>query len=290
MDRKKNSNETLEAWVLRFEASESLEKKFSAETFRARQVDLRRLKRFFTDLDALNESNWRKFCLQLHESLKPRSVARAHSSYAVFFRFLEAQTAQTRFLKLARPKIAKPQSLPKALSFDEVLLILEKTSHPETRDLLEFLYATGCRISEACELEWKNVDFSREQIRVLGKGRKERELPLAGPIKDKLVARAKAAEGKSKYVFCSPRDPLSPLDPRQARRLIRKAALEVSMGKHVHPHLFRHSIATHLLDEGADLRFIQELLGHKSLSTTQKYLSTSRARLAKVFDQCHPRA
>lgn len=278
--------QSLEGWVKAFEESQKLQKKFSLETFRARRVDLQRLLDFFRSLSEISPQNWRKFCLHMHEKLKARSLARAHSTYSSFFRFLEEQTGDRRWRRLERPKIKIPPHLPKILSFDEILHLLREDLETESLDLLEFLYGTGCRISEACGLQWKDVDFSRKLIRIFGKGRKERMIPLAGPLEERLRAREKV----SHYVFPSPRDPQKALQPRQARRFLRKITLEKGIAKRVHPHLFRHSLATHLLDQGADLRFIQELLGHKSLSTTQKYLASSRTRLIQVFDKCHPRA
>jgi site-specific recombinase XerD len=170
------------------------------------------------------------------------------------------------------------------LSFDEVLSVLQAPG--SLGNLLEFLYATGARISEACQLKWTDVDFSRSIIHLYGKGRKERIVPLAGKIEGCL----KKMKQEGHYVFASKRDANKPLNPRQVRREITEFCKRAKFHKHVYPHLFRHTVATHLLDEGADLRFIQELLGHASLSTTQKYLSVSKQKLMETFDKAHPRA
>lgn len=183
------------------------------------------------------------------------------------------------------------QRLPKTLSYDEIHRILK--SQGQVGLLLEFLYATGARISEACALEWKAVDFSQGWIRLYGKGRKERVVPLSEVLKMRLQEEKRQRETKTtedRFVFPSPRDPNKALNPRQARRWIRDLNLKDASLSKLHPHLVRHSIATHLLDEGADLRFIQELLGHESLSTTQKYLKVSKQKLLEVYDRSHPRA
>jgi integrase/recombinase XerC len=283
---KKSHDSKIETWIEKFLEHESLQKKFSPETFRAQKVDLQRLPKYFESLAAVEPRSWRKFCLQLHETLRARSTKRAYSTYFKFFRFVSETTGDQRLLRLERPRPAKFSQIPKSISFDEVLRVLKTSSRFETKLLIEGLYATGARIAEICKLNWNQVDLESKTLRILGKGRKERVLPLSGPFFD-LLCGLKDQEG---FVFRSLRDESKALDPRQARRMLRDAALQSGLGKHLHPHMLRHSIATHLMDEGADLRFIQELLGHKTLSTTQKYLSSSRSRLIRVFDQCHPRA
>ena len=170
------------------------------------------------------------------------------------------------------------------LSYDEVSHLLQASG--TLGDIIEFMYGTGARISEACSLRWKDIDFGQRVIKIKGKGRRERLVPLSEILAQKIKKRAELGD----YVFHSPRNPEKALNPRVVRRDLQKLCQKSHFRKHVHPHLFRHSVATHLLDEGADLRFIQELLGHRSLSTTQKYLSVSKQRLMEVFDKHHPRA
>lgn len=283
---KTQNSAEISKWIQKFLEHESLNKKFSPATFRAYQVDLRRLEDFFSHLEEINEKKWRSFSLHLFQNLSARSIQRAYSSLFKFFRFVSDSGEYLHLLRLERPRSRAPHSLPKSISFDEILNLLRQSSRPETRLLLEALYATGARISEICALRWSQIDLDTKSLRVLGKGRRERILPLAGAFLSEL----ESISDRSGYLFKSSRNAQKSLDPRQARRWLREAAIEVGIGKHLHPHMLRHSVATHLLDEGADLRFIQELLGHQTLSTTQKYLSTSRSRLIRVFDQCHPRA
>lgn len=170
------------------------------------------------------------------------------------------------------------------MSYDEVEEILKAPGM--LGDLLEFLYDTGARITEACKLKWRDLDLQSGIVRLKGKGRKQRQVPLTHELAKRLKKRAEESE----FVFHAIRDSEKSLNPRVARRWLKAFAQNIRFRKKVYPHLFRHSVATHLLDEGADLRFIQELLGHSSISTTQKYLSVSKQRLMEVFDKAHPRA
>jgi integrase/recombinase XerC len=164
------------------------------------------------------------------------------------------------------------------------------------RDLaiLEVLYATGARVSELCGLDFEDVDYSRNTIRVLGKGNKERTIPLGNPamkaldswIKD---ARALVATDKSgAAIFLGARG--KRIDQRTVRTIVYEALSALEGVERMGPHALRHSAATHLLEGGADLRTVQEILGHASLATTQIYTHVSTERLQKAFKQAHPRA
>jgi integrase/recombinase XerC len=218
------------------------------------------------------------------KTLKPASTQRAHSTYRGFLHFLSVKLDHDDYKNYPIPKIKRAKKLPEILSYDEVNEMLEAPG--VLGDLLEFLYDTGARISEACHLLWKDLDLSTGIVRLKGKGRKERIVPITQELTRRFRKRAEL----SIYVFHSIRDPKKALNPRVARRWLKAFAIQIKSRKKVYPHLFRHSIATHLLDEGADLRFIQELLGHRSVSTTQKYLSVSKQRLMEVYDKTHPRA
>lgn len=261
-----------------------LSQHFSEHTYRAKQVDLKRLIDFFEGGMPQVESRWEAFCSKLQRNYKPASCARAYSTYRQFFTFLAEDKKKPQFSKLDFPKLKRPERLPGVLSFDEIRVLLSQDS--DILDLIEFLYATGARISEACYLKWEQVDFERKCIRLMGKGRKERLIPLS-PV---LEARLRKRSQESAFIFRSKRDPQKALDPRQFRRRLRQESLKLGFSRNIHPHLFRHSLATHFLDQGADLRFIQELLGHASLSTTQRYLKVSKQKLMEVYDKSHPRA
>lgn len=280
------TRQSLAGWISDALESRSLEKNFSRHSFRAFEVDCRRLRDFFGDsfqLETLDSLRWQKYCAELARKLKPASQARAHSSHRSLFSFVIDHGGIDLLKILSFPKQKKSTNLPRVLSFDEVLEILDHKS--EIKDLLEFLYATGARISEACELKWSQVDLKNGLLRLRGKGRKIREIPFAGFLKE--AFKRQSQPSSDHYVFTKSG---RPMDPRWVRKELKDLAGRIQSKKRLHPHLFRHSIATHLLDQGADLRFIQELLGHASLSTTQKYLSVSKQRLMEVFDQSHPRA
>jgi integrase/recombinase XerC len=163
--------------------------------------------------------------------------------------------------------------------------------------LAELLYGAGLRVGELVALDVRDVDLAQGEVRVLGKGGKERVVPLPAAARSALVAwlerrRRPGVLGEPLFVALRARRGEGPrrLDVRDVRRRLARRALEAGLSDRVHPHRLRHSYATHLLDMGADLRAIQELLGHASLSTTQKYTAVSAERLVAVYDRAHPRA
>jgi integrase/recombinase XerC len=205
-------------------------------------------------------------------------------------------------ISLATPK--GHRTLPDVLTVADASLAMdaletrvgEEEGPLAARDLaiLEVLYATGARVSELCGLDFSDVDYSRNTIRVLGKGNKERTIPLGNPamkaldswIKD---ARALVATDKSgAAIFLGARG--KRIDQRTVRTIVYEALSALEGVERMGPHALRHSAATHLLEGGADLRTVQEILGHASLATTQIYTHVSTERLQKAFKQAHPRA
>ena len=164
------------------------------------------------------------------------------------------------------------------------------------RAVVELLYGGGLRVGELASLDVRDVDLLRGDVRVLGKGGVERVVPLPEQARRSIgrYLDARSAPGLlSEPLFTSlraHREGPRRLDTRDVRRILRRRAMRAGVRDRVHPHRLRHSYATHLLDMGADLREIQELLGHKSLSTTEKYTAVSLERLAEVYDRAHPRA
>ena len=238
--------------------------------------------------------------------LAKRSVARAVSALRSFYRFLslrhgveENPAASVRMPKLERRLPAVLDRAQVDVMFELGETLAQQGGFGPTRDLaiLELFYATGMRLSELAGLDMKQVDAVSDQVKVRGKGRKERLLPLGGHAsralrryfveRDNLLA-AKPRAGDRHAVFLSMKG--SRLSARGVQHLVGKflRMLDESSGFKVHS--LRHSFATHLLDGGADLRAVQELLGHASLSTTQVYTHTSVERLKKVYDLAHPRA
>jgi integrase/recombinase XerC len=230
------------------------------------------------------------------------SRARKICSIRAFYKFLQQRKGHPNpSKKVATPKIGK--RLPKVLPIDEVFAIVEapKNATPlqlRDRAMLELLYACGLRVSELCGLSPDDIDREGSVIRVMGKGSKERLVPVHAHalqvIDTYLVRRPELLVGKSK----KPKDAAAlfmnhrggRLTPRSVQRHIDKYVESLALQRKVSPHMLRHSFATHLLDGGADIRSIQELLGHASLSTTQRYTDVSWSRLQAVYDVSHPRA
>lgn len=255
------------------------------------------------------------------DGLKKQSQARALSAVKSLFRFacLNQQLPANPASSVRTPKQEK--TLPRHLRPGEVESLIESSSGQplESRDraLLELLYATGLRVGELVSLDWPDLDLGARVLRVLGKGGKERMVPFGGPAADALKAwlqdwdgwfagsnqstpaakpsvKAPAASRKRRTktdaepVFLNHRG--SRLSDRDIRRIIDRRAAAAGVPPGVHPHTLRHTFATHLLEEGADLRTIQELLGHSSLSTTQRYTHVEIERMLSVYRQSHPRA
>lgn len=190
---------------------------------------------------------------------------------------------------LARPEVVSffstprnPKRLPVILSAEEVVALLDALRSPTYRVLFTSIYATGMRISEACQLETKDIDAERGVIHVRhGKGRKERMVMLSPRLLGILRAYWKAVRPMPPYMFVAPQAG-GPVRPNQARYVLRKAVAETQLTKRITPHSLRHAFATHLLEDGADLRVIQTLLGHEHIHTTTLYTRVSTRIIAKT--------
>ena len=235
-----------------------------------------------------------------HRQVKRSTVARKLAAVRSFFRYLKRQgkIAANPTLGVSTPK--QERRLPRQLSVDEMSHLLEMPDDSTAlgardRAILELLYATGVRVSELTSLDFDDLDLSEGMIRVLGKGRKERMVPVGSKaiqalrkyLRRRGELEPKAGSGKD-ALFLNFRG--KRLNVRSVRRLLNQALEAAAIVRKVSPHTLRHSFATHLLDAGADLRSIQELLGHASLSTTQRYTHVSMERLLKTYGKSHPRA
>ncbi|MBW3604847.1 MAG: site-specific tyrosine recombinase XerD [Actinobacteria bacterium] len=227
----------------------------------------------------------------------PRSIARTVAVVRGFHRFLVAErlAADDPAHDLSAPRL--PRTLPRALTVEQVerlLAIPVGDEAPALRDraLLELLYSAGLRISELVALDVDDVDLSLRTVRCLGKGRKERIVPFGRPAAralDALITRGRAALGAAgPWLLCNQRG--GRLTRQGAWKIVKAHADRADLGAVVSPHTLRHSFATHLLDGGADVRVVQELLGHASVNTTQIYTQVSTARLRSVYERSHPRA
>lgn len=279
-----------------------VEKNLSDHTIRAYESDL---KQFFIFWDHLPESDKRQLSTRqiierylvnlFHKKIDKSTIARKFSCFKSFEKFLKGCGIELK-LKLQRPRIDK--KLPIYLSVDEVFYLLDAipqdqlpTKRPmRDKAIFELLYATGIRCSELVAISFKDVDMANRTIRILGKGKKERIVLFGQKAHDQLKnyfdrERPKAGSGDEK-IFLNNRD--EALTVRTVQRIFEMFRSFLKFERPITPHKIRHSFATHLLNQGVDLRTVQELLGHKSLSSTEKYTHVSLEDLAKLCDTIHP--
>jgi integrase/recombinase XerC len=236
----------------------------------------------------------RAHLVRLHErGLDAVTIARKLAAVRSWFRFLVRRGVLERNVarEVRGPRL--PRKLVSFLPIDEAAVLMDARpagGRARGRDaaVLELLYATGLRVSELAGLDVDDLDRSRQTVRVLGKGRKERIVPYghraAGALAEHLASRGPA----SGPLFVNRRG--GRLTVRSIHAIVRRSAMACGITRRVSPHTLRHTFATHLLDAGADLRMIQELLGHSRLSTTQRYAHVGAEHLMRVYDAAHPRA
>ncbi len=281
------------------------EKNASGHTIRAYTNDLGRFAEYVggdADWKRIDHVHIRGFLSQLYEQgLSKTSVARALAGLRSLYRWLaqEGVVEQNPALLVSTPKLSK--KLPRVPTIEEMNSVLdggmpECATWPE-RDLLilELLYGCGIRNSELVGIQIDDIRWSNEAILVRGKGKKERYVPFGEAIKGAaetyLPARQQLLTRKKKgtrALLVSLRG--TPLTTRSVGRIVKQIAMAKGLSPEVHPHTLRHAFGTHLLEEGADLRAIQELLGHERLSTTQRYTQLSVKHVLEVYDETHPRA
>ncbi|MBN1829297.1 MAG: tyrosine recombinase XerC [Deltaproteobacteria bacterium] len=289
-----------------FEQYIDSERGFSPHTKRSYGADLRQLGRFLTNrginqVVEIEQSHLSAFLAEIFAGrVKKVTVSRKVASIRAFFRFLERRgRIQSNPAELIQaPKIDR--HIPFFLSVDEIKALLDQSFVADAfgcrdRSIVELFYSSGLRLGELTALNIGDLDLAEGLVKVRGKGRKERIVPVGGPalsaLKDYLAKRpALAAQGCDieGALFLNRRG--RRLGPRSVPRILEKWVRASGIGKHVSPHALRHTFATHLMYGGADLRAIQELLGHASLSTTQKYTSVDIRRLMEVYDASHPKA
>lgn len=249
-------------------------------------------------VESITRSDVRAYLAHLGErALAPRSVARRLACLRSFFRYLinEGAVVSNPAQGVVGPRV--PKTLPKYLSEDETGRLFEGAFRTDAiglrdRAILEVMYSTGARLSEVVGLDCDSFVAERESLWVVGKGSKERIIPLGRPAREAIArwreARSELAAKTEDALF---------VNARNGRRLTRRGLCGIIRGhlakvsqSATNPHAIRHTFATHLLNRGADLRSVQELLGHESLATTQKYTHVSIERLKKLHRKAHPRA
>ena len=277
----------------------AVERGASPHTVRGYAGDVREFSAFLRragDLGpaAIDMRSVRAYLASLHQrGLAKSSIGRKLASVRSCLRFLARRGVieqnPARLVRSPRP----PRRLPSFLPKDESKQLLDRAHGPSARScrdhaLLELLYATGIRVAECCGLDGTDVDRSHGTVRVLGKGDKERVVPV-GEVALQAIDAYLAARGRPDGpLFTNARG--GRLTTRSAQRIVGRQARLSGTSRRVTPHTLRHTFATHMLGEGADLRLIQELLGHRRLSTTQRYTHVSPEHLMKVYDAAHPRA
>ena len=273
-----------------------IEKNYSAHTILNYRLDLEEFAKFLGEGTVLSVDYpvLRRFLAEMRgHHLKPRSVARKLSSLRSFFKYLQREKVikNSPASLLVTPKLDKP--LPHFLSEEEAVKLIEapksdKTASLRDKAIFEALYSTGLRVSELVGLDMYDVDAIGNTVRVMGKGKKERIVPIGDTALEAIKKYIEQRPAQSNALFLNKSG--GRLSGRSVRDIINKYVLREAVRQHVTPHMFRHSFATHLLNRGADLRSVQELLGHVNLSTTQIYTHLSTDKLKSVYDKAHPRA
>jgi integrase/recombinase XerC len=275
------------------------ERRLAAHTLAAYSRDCALLEKLSAGRDPseLGAADIRRFVASLHGGgLAPRSLARLLSAWRGFFDWLvrSRAIAANPCQGIRAPRAAR--TLPEALSPDDAsrLVALEDGSDLGLRDraLFELAYSCGLRVSELTGLDVGSVDATSGEVRVTGKGAKTRIVPVGGPALEALArwlpVRGRLAAAGERALFVG-RSGMR-LAPREVQRRIKRRAALAGLGVDVHPHMLRHSFASHLLQSSGDLRAVQEMLGHESIASTQVYTHLDFQHLAKVYDAAHPRA
>ena len=274
-----------------------VERRMSAHTLDAYRRDLGALSAWAgthgLDAIALSSEQLRSFIASEHRrGLSPKSLQRRLSACRSFYRWL-LRHDRIRANPAASVKPPKAvRKLPQVLDPDEAARLVEvPTDVPlglRDRALLELFYSSGLRLSELCALRWRDLDLATGLVTVLGKGGKQRQVPVGSHARKALAEWRDDRQAR-------PGDPVfpgrnGPITPRAVQYRLRQLAQRQGLFKRVHPHLLRHSFASHVLESSGDLRGVQELLGHADIATTQIYTHLDYQHLAKVYDAAHPRA
>jgi integrase/recombinase XerC len=274
----------------------TIEKNVSEHTVTNYTQDLKDFSSFLQEkpLEEVDYLTIRKYLAALRSyEYKKKTIARKLSALRSLFKFLykEGYVKSNPIATVSTPKLDK--TLPHFLDMASVAKLIESADTKDlygTRDraIMEVLYSSGIRVSELVGLDIEDVDFIGGIVKVMGKGRKERICPIGDKASGSLRSYLNKRPEKNKALFLNRSG--GRLRDRSVRRIIDKYIKKISLSQKISPHTLRHSFATHLLERGADLRSVQELLGHRNLSTTQIYTHVTAERLKSVYDKTHPRA
>ena len=276
-----------------------VERAMSVHTLDAYRRDLDALAgwaqaRGLDDLVRLDAAQLREFVAAEHRrGLAPKSLQRRLSACRSYYAWLlkNGVIPASPAAGLRAPKA--PRRLPQVLDVDEAVRLVEvPTDVPlglRDRALLELFYSSGLRLSELCGLRWRDLHDDAGLVTVLGKGGKQRSVPVGSHAR-RALGQWRASTGAGGEAFVFPGRGGGPISQRAVQVRIRQLAVRQGLFKHVHPHMLRHSFASHVLESSGDLRGVQELLGHADIATTQIYTHLDFQHLAKVYDATHPRA
>ena len=302
------SKQGMDKWVAKFLNYLNVEKNCSTLTIKNYAADIKIFQNFlarrreFDHWKEVKVLDIRAYLATLNDKEYARkTIARRVSALRSFYKYLirESVINTNPFTKVRTPKLDK--KLPVFLEEFEMDELLSKFDDSllglRDKAILELLYATGCRVSELSGLTLDRVDLASRYVLLIGKGNKERLVPIGhhganaidvycSSSRSKIMGKFNVKEHN--FLFINSRG--EPLTDRSVRRVLAKYVTAVSLQKHISPHTIRHTFATHLLEHGADLRTVQELLGHASLSTTQIYTHLTTERIASVYEKHHPRA
>lgn len=284
-------------------------KKLNAKSLKAYRIDLKQFQKFINQFNGgeCNKSNINDYITDLHEKFKPKTVKRKLACVKAFFNYLEFEEILTinPFNKIS-VKFQEPSILPRTMSFDIIKSILSLPYKELSKKnisafayncvlrniaVLELLFATGIRVSELCSLNCQDLDFNTKNIRIHGKGSRERIIQVTN--QEVLAALKKYRNAflsnimQSNYFFVNKNG--CRLSEQSVRFMIKSYEKKLSLKNHITPHMFRHSFATLLLEADVDIRYIQKLLGHSSIVTTQIYTHVSMNKQKKILKTKHPR-
>ncbi len=276
-----------------------IERRMSAHTLDAYRRDLDALVAWTAaqgvdDLAAVHSEQLRAFIAAEHRrGLSPKSLQRRLSACRSFYQWLlkHGVVVASPAAGIRAPKA--PRKLPQVLDVDEAVQLVElPTDVPlgvRDRAILELFYSSGLRLSELCALRWRDLDLADGLVTVLGKGSKQRSVPVGSHARKALDDWRRESRGQPDAAVFPGRGGAT-ITPRAVQLRLRQLAQRQGLFKRVHPHLLRHSFASHVLESSGDLRGVQELLGHADIATTQIYTHLDYQHLAKVYDGAHPRA
>jgi len=302
MDSQEQTNELLHLWLRQFLNHLNYERGLSPHTLSNYQRDLQRLavwcqKQGITCWSNLSQQQLRIYIASRHrQGVSGRSLQRELSSLRSLYRYLlrEGQAENNPAQGVRAPK--SPSKLPQTMGVDQICQLLDQpTDDPlAIRDqaIMEFFYSSGLRLAELVALNLSDIDLDDATVEIVGKGAKDRRAPIGRKARESLrrwlKIRLNLASPGVEALFVSQRG--QRISPRAVQQRLHKLAIEGEAATDIHPHMLRHSFATHILESSGDLRAVQELLGHADICTTQIYTHLDFQHLAKVYDAAHPRA